>query len=242
MKEFEFAEFGSDFGCDIGFNKIFKRGEEKDGFIAFLVEIPKIKKLTNKECRQCGGSGKDDLRQDKCIFCDGKGKEYVIDWHQSEAVSASFSIFTMVLGHCEKDTSAPFPQLMLVETITRRDMHGGSLGGEISIPLRRWLISTCSRDDLSDVVLVMKTAYDKMFGLRDYHKFSFRVEVREGGGFIMDCPGDACGLHPADWCMRDGEGYRFSCHNVDTSGQQLTLLAGLAALHDWARKELDERR
>ena len=236
MKEFEFAEFSGDFEQDVGFNKVFKRSEEKDGFIAFRVEIPKIKKLTDKKCRQCGGSGKDDLRGEECLFCDGKGKDHIIDWHRAEAISASFSIFLMVLGHCEKDTSAPFPQLMLVETITRRDIHGGSLGGEISIPLRRWLISACSREDLSEVVSAMKAAYGKMFGLR-YNEFSFRVDVRECGGFIMDCPGDACGLHPTDWYMRDGEGYRFSCHNVDTALQQLALLAGLAVLHDRARQK-----
>lgn len=30
--------------------------------------------------------------------------------------------------------------------------------------------------------------------------------------------------------------YEFSCNNIDTFAQQLTLLAGLAALHDKIRK------
>lgn len=238
MDSFGFTEFSGDFEQDIGFNKVFKRGKEKSGFIAFAAKIPKIKKLTDRKCRQCGGSGKDDLRDMECPFCDGKGREYIMDWRQAETISASFTVLTMVLNYCEKHTSVPFPQLMTVETITRRDMHGGSLGGDISIPLRQWLISVSHRGGTPEVTAAMKIAYGRMFGLRYYNDFHFRVDVRECGGFTADCPGDACGIHPHGWYMRDGEGYQFSCHNVDTVGQQITLLAGLAALHDKARKEI----
>jgi len=238
MNGFEFAEFSGDFEQDIGFNKVFKHGKEKDGFISFAAKIPKIKKLTDRKCWQCGGSGKDDLRDMECLLCDGKGRDYIMDWHLAEAISASFSVLFMVLSFCEKDTSAPFPQLMTVETITRRDSHGGSLGGDVGISLRQWLISV-SHCGVPEITAAMKTAYGRMFELRYYHRdFDFCVNVRECGGFTADCPGDACGIHPNDWYMRNGEGYQFTCHNVDTVGQQLTLLAGLAALHDKARKEI----
>jgi len=245
IDSFGFTEFGGDFKYDIGFNNVLRRVEEKDGFVAFAAKIPKVRKLTNEKCRECKGSGKDkfgELPERECLWCEGTGKDYIIDWRLAEAISASFTILTMLLGHCESHTSAQFPQLMTVQTITRRDIHGGSLSGDISIPLRQWLISACSREDLSDVSSAMKTAYGKMLGLRFYSDYHFRVDARESGGFTLGCPGDACGIHPSDWHFREGEGYEFSCHNVDNAAQQLTLLAGLAALHDRARKELNERR
>ncbi len=86
----------------------------------------------------------------------------------------------------------------------------------------------------------MKKCWDRLFGLKDYDKWSFRVSV--GDGFItIDCPGNACGIHPdhnAGLRIEKDEGYEFTCHNVDSPAQQLTLLAGLAALHDKARKEI----
>ena len=48
----------------------------------------------------------------------------------------------------------------------------------------------------------------------------------------------ACGLNPSHDHMDIGQGYEFSCHNTDTPAQQLTLLAGLAALHDLVRKDM----
>ncbi len=248
LKEFAFVEFSCDFERDIGFNRVLKRimkEEEKDGFAAFAAKIPALRKLTNKECGYCEGSRKDsfgELTERECLYCEGTGRDYIIDWKPAETISASFTVLGMLLGHCENNTSAQFPQLMTVQTVTRRDMHGGGLGGDIGIPLRQWLVSGCSREDASEISKAMKLAYGKMLGLRFYNDWDFRVDIRESGGLVLDCPGDACGIHPCDWYFTEGKGYEFSCHNVDTPAQQLTLLAGLAALHDKARKELNERR
>lgn len=55
---------------------------------------------------------------------------------------------------------------------------------------------------------------------------------------MLNCPGNACGIHPVIHWEEGENGYKFSCHNVDTPMQQLTLLAGLATLHDKARQEM----
>jgi hypothetical protein len=82
-----------------------------------------------------------------------------------------------------------------------------------------------------------------MLGKRDsiVWKYSFRILRLESGGLCIDCPGDACGIHPdtyAEYDIKEGRGYKFTCHNVDTPMQQITLIAGLAALHDCTRKEI----
>ncbi len=76
-----------------------------------------------------------------------------------------------------------------------------------------------------------------MWDSDSFSRHSFQADLKNGGGLCMSCPGDACGIHPSDWYDVGKEsGYRFSCHNTDNYMQQLTLLSGLACLHDLARK------
>jgi len=238
MDKFKFAEFSGDFNKDIGFNRVFKRRGEKDNFIEFLIKIPRVKKKTNETCPNCGGSGKSQYisLDRKCDFCGGTGKKYDWDALSSYAISASFTVFTSLLKYCEKDTSAAYPQLITVDTITHYDSHGGSLGGEISIPLKQYLMSLGGKyEELSEITQAMKIAYKRMLGFHRYNDADFKVSLRENGRFTADCPGNACGIYP-DWYDREDQGYKFNCHNVDNPEQQITLLVGLAALHDMARK------
>ena len=76
--------------------------------------------------------------------------------------------------------------------------------------------------------------FTKMSGCR-VDESSFWVRLKNGR-LIMNCPGDACGIHPENWYEENDKGYEFNCHNVDSPMQQITLLAGLAALHDEARR------
>jgi hypothetical protein len=57
------------------------------------------------------------------------------------------------------------------------------------------------------------------------------------GKFVLDCPGDTCGLNPADsmYPVKNGQGYELGCHNVDNSYQQTLLLVGLLMLWQMAR-------
>jgi hypothetical protein len=127
---------------------------------------------------------------------------------------------------------------LTVQTTTIQGMHGGSLGGMFSIPLVRWLSRVRVNTQLEKVENAMKAAYNRMLGYRRYHRNDFRVWLADNQGWLnISCPGDACGLHPADhYRSAHKEGYDFACHNVDSPMQQLTLIAGLAALCDLVRK------
>jgi len=244
MKEFEFSKFDANIQTgDFGFEGAFKRIKEENDFVVFQVPIPVAKKQTGRVCPECRGKKIDKDFGGKCFFCDGAGKETRIDWQPLYAVSASFTLFfesaSLWIGE-EKITSCLFPQLILINTITLRDQHGGSLDGTYSIPLADWLRSRHGTE-MGCMVEPMVSAYRRLYGKvdeLDRHSFWARVE-NEQGWFNVSCPGDACGLNPADsWGPKLGEGYRFGCHNVDTPMQQLTLLSGLAALCDQARREI----
>ncbi|MDO8498232.1 MAG: hypothetical protein Q7S44_00355 [bacterium] len=240
-QDLDLGNFSGDFQGHIGFEEALKNQGKKDGFTEFALAVPQIKRITDQECQWCGGSGQDDLRDWECLRCEGSGKGYEMDWHQAYTASASLTAFTVLLRLSEKDTSTLFPQLLTFQTITQKDMHGGSLGAEVSFPLRQWLSRYAGSNTLPEVTRAMMATYDQMFGLKDLDEYCFQMIIREDGALMMDCPGNASGLHPDHQAINGidrGYGYELACHNVDSPAQQLTLLAGLAALHDKARKEI----
>ena len=228
-----------DFSKNIGFGEIFERIGEEDNFIKFRAKIPQVKKLTGNKCKECKGTGKRSWgdNNEKCLYCNGTGKEWTMDWKDVKAISATLTILTIYLRHSDTETSAPYPQLLTVQTITEDGMHGGSLSGDISIPLYNFLKTFGEHAELSKAIRAMKFAHDTMVGNKELYQHSFGAYVKNGH-FIINCPGDACGLHPADWYAHEGHGYEFSGHNVDSAIQQITLLVGLATLNDMARREL----
>ncbi len=132
------ADFNGNFGFD---NTLINQGEKED-FIEYLIELPQIKQKKEEKCRDCGGSGKDEIRDDEdCLWCKGDGKQREVVYDTAEAISASLNIIFTFLSMCEKETSSRVPQLMTIILITEREMHGGSLGGVFTPPFSQWLKS-----------------------------------------------------------------------------------------------------
>jgi hypothetical protein len=244
MSHFKFKKFSGSLNGNFGFDDSFIFEGIKEDFAEFAVNIPAVKKYSGKKCEYCKGSGKDRLLDDECLRCEGTGKDWFCDWKLAFAISASFTTIFHWMEFPKKETSSLLPQLMTVFTITRDEMHGGSLGGEYSVELCNWMRSLYLRDKDRYVVIemteAMTIAHKKMFGaFRFGQERDIWAKIESSNGRLnVNCPGDACGLHPADSFGPERErGYKFACHNVDNSMQQITLLAGLAALHDKARKE-----
>jgi len=239
--EFGFKEFCHDLRGNFGFDNSFEPNGEKGDFVELLAKIPKIEKESGKKCQMCKGTKKDPNLGDECLYCKGSGKDFIRDWQPAFALSASFTIFSVLAMYPETETSSKIPQLLTVETMTREGMHGGSLHGEYGIHLVQWLSSFKQYTAIPEMVKAMQDAYFQMFKYSEFLSRDFRASIdNENGWLNVDCPGNACGLHPSDssYGMRKNSGYKFSCHNTDTPAQQITLLAGLAALHDRARKEI----
>ncbi len=238
--EFGLKNFVGDFGGNFGFDNVFERREEKNGFSEFLIKIPRVKKITNKPCGWCNGSGKDRWRNDKCLSCKGKGKEYKYDWKISYAISASLKVFFILASFPKIETDVSFPQLLTLTIVTARGDYGGAIGGEFGISLVEWLNSNyCDKEETAkQMKYAAMCAYKRMFGISSFEEYDFRAEISDVGGVMLDCPGNATGIYPESCYKIDigKEGYSLTCHNLDTPMQQLTLLAGLAALHDLVRE------
>lgn len=238
VEEFQFTSFSGDFGSNFGFNAAFLKLPARNGFARFRIEIPQVRKETGKRCPYCQGTAKDHLLAGQaCFECRGTGMEHVIDYSTADAISATFTVLTMKAGYYQGKTSAPFPQLLTVSTSTWKGTAGGSLHGMFGIPLCQFLRSVGERIRIPEVERAMQIAHRRMLGSTGYDTGDYLAKVERRGWLNVSCPGEACGLHPAHE-PRDGRGYEFTSHNVDSPAQQLTLLAGLAALHDRARREL----
>lgn len=240
MEQFDFHSFEGSLTENFGFNQGLQRQEGSDGFVEFVAKIPTIRRQTQDPCEHCGGSGKWYSDDDECASCDGSGKEHTYEWWKVHEISASLTVLLTVLEYLpEQDSTAEFPQLLTVTTITRSERSCG-IWGTYSPVLSKWLTSLGANAGIPEMVQAMKIAHESMLGVRKYlSDWDFRANIADQYGWLnVDCPGDACCLHPALGSPKDGEGYEFTCHNVDTPAQQLTLLAGLAALHDRVRKEL----
>lgn len=244
QKQFKFGTFNAGFDRDFGFDGAFLHLGEKDGFVEFFVKLPAFHYFIDKPCERCEGTGKDKFDDGECLKCGGNGLEHRYEWQELRKVSACFSVFLMLAHYPEVETTAQFPQLMTVRTITDSGMHGGSLDGEYSLPLARWLASLPENYEIPEMTMVMRQAWEHMNKLSNMDAYQIWNSIASEHGWLnVNVPGDACGLHPAhggEYDMEDGWGYKFGCHNVDRPDQQLCLLAGLAALHDRARKEINE--
>lgn len=143
-------------------------------------------------------------------------------------------------------------QLMELESDVTSDAnwHSAPLGGVIAPILADWVESVYkNRPRLEEVEEAMWIAWNAMSDFRvkkekgspnPYPHFSSRLG--EKGSFFLSCLGNACDISTTDWWdRREGSGHDLGCHNLDTPVQQLSLLAGLAALHDIAAGEIDSR-
>jgi len=234
-KDLGLSSFVFKFSENFGFDNAFQRIGEKYGFVEFLIRIPKIEQYTDETCPNCKGTGKNKDLGIECSFCNGKGKHLIFDWKSGYAVSASFTAFSLLSRPWSKKTSSTLPQLLTIQTNIKAEIDGAPLGGIYSLALCNWL-RMVGQTNFPEVVEAMKNAYRQMYSLNRLSGYYFGA-TNNDGWLVIDCPGNACGIYPSDGFTR-GKGCEFTCHNLDTSVQQITLIAGLAALHDRARKEI----
>lgn len=129
------------------------------------------------------------------------------------------------------------------------------LSGYVFPTWRHWLTRTGQAADAkreksrysgalpAEVTTAMRQTWQAI-AVREWKRYRTEcsARIRDDGRFMLGCFGNACdiAIYPDndDGAETDEAYSEYSCHNLDCSTQQLTLLAGLAALHDVADKEL----
>lgn len=171
-----------------------------------------------------------------------------------------FMVFSYIEAEDYKDSDDSAPshpeQLMSIELyVSPGGQHSHPLGGYFSPAFGAWLAQQAS---------VAKS----VVGLSPYDTYTFpdhsieevmkvvwallvpnnakgetegcKVFITGTGRISLRCPGDACdvSIYPEGGELDGTSPVRFDCHNLDAACQQITLLCGLAALHDLAVRHL----
>lgn len=236
-KEFGFLSYSYDFsGEHFGFDNAFKKREESGDFIEYEIKIPNLG--MEVICDYCSCTGKNSF-DEPCPICHGSKKKISYDFTPALAISASFTIFFKLAyqGRNMKISSKQF-QLFEIETVTERNSvgNGSAINGWFSERLTTWLRGL-QNSSFADIILAMKIANSQMYNGTNgiFESLQFDASIGKKGRLILKCPGDASGIYP----MSNDQGkedYIFGSCNMDSSVQQITVLTGLAALRDKARK------
>ena len=239
-KEFALASFSDDLDKEFGFDGAMQRVGTEGGFAIFLLQLPRVRVVTNVKCSACNGKGYDYFTKTECYLCEGEKASVEYQHQKAYAASATLTTLGFFLNYNDMKGAGGRDQLMTLSTMTMSGPHGGSLSGAYGMRFRQWLGRQACRGDIPEAVSAMQAAHGHMLGKKVFSAFQFQARSEDERGWLnMSCPGDACGINPGyeGISSEPGCGYNFSCHNVDTPAQQLTLVAGLAALHDRARRE-----
>jgi hypothetical protein len=139
--------------------------------------------------------------------------------------------FRNSLGLFEGDTKWSSPQILLVDAL---GLEAGRGGSGLSISFTSYSINWLKKHvggqnsiSFPSVLEVMQKTHTHLgvIGRND----RFEASLNKNGYLCLTVPGDATYLGGA-W--EGGNRMRLDTHNSDSASQQLTFLAGIAALHD----------
>ncbi len=154
---------------------------------------------------------------------------------------STLSVLFQVLWLFDGDTKSSLPQLMVIEYLrVEADIYGGAIGVTLTPSVAKWLSKIPDDNLLLEVQEAMMQADAHMWRDKRFPQSAhyFRAWCRQPKWINISVPGNACGLDPSDYYSDSlDHGYKLSPHNTDSSLQQLTLLIGLAKLHDLVRKD-----
>ncbi len=172
------------------------------------------------------------------------------------ATSVSLSVLTRILSSFEvlapvvteevPPADPRYLQLISVENgLTQEMMHAAPLYGYVAPAFANWLEGLADTEALAAATKsAMQCAWQALSG-EDPDKYAcyrFSAQFRENGAFFLNVPGDACDFSTVDWEHRHpDDGHKLSCHNLDSTLQQLSLLSGIAKMYDIARLDLDSK-
>jgi hypothetical protein len=245
--EFEIdAKFNVDVDKPWGFGDVLEPYDRRDPSgerfsREYVIHIPHIEKDAGS-CPDCNGT-KIEAGGMQCIRCSGTGRETTRDWDCVDRISATFGVLGLILD--KPDTRWLAGIHTSHKQLLSLQMHFGRerayLGANLSRQFSDYLRGL-AKQELPEVKAAIKSVYLHMFpGWARFGDFYFRTQVLGRGQLTIDIPGNACSLYVDG--MDEGlnsyaKPFKLDCHNVDGHHQQLTLLAGLAALCDMARKNL----
>lgn len=129
-------------------------------------------------------------------------------------------------------------QLVSIEMGVGIEMGRNSLHVTLGKDILPWLLSFKKETFHEGIQEIMSTAYRHIDSADPSKKGNVTsVWIQPPTWISLSCPGNSTGLDPEN-LRNPQEGYELSEHNLDSPQQQLTLLMGVAAMHQEADKFL----
>jgi hypothetical protein len=232
------------FACNLeksfGFGKIrIRKTGNEQGFVNFEFRIPYLRS-DPETCLSCGGLGKDSFEEwASCRACHGRKKTRGYDWAKGGDAVLTLGTFLQQLEFCDQEIASQHKQLFTLSTYFRTDtnLNNCPFGFEASPKLVGWLGSLPRNTELESCSQAMRLASEKMIG-KAPRIDRFTMYIGSDGRLHANVPGNCACLGSTDFsALGDKAGATYNSHNVDGPWQQLSFVAGLAALHDMARKQ-----
>ncbi len=198
-----------------GFGEVLTRIEKQDpGYLTWKINIPLLIHPT-----------KDSL--------------YWAGWNAGSNIIATLAIlFEIILSGIEVRLEKPLQDSVVQVKYLGMEPRKHGITAYIHPPAYEWLRSHRGQVMVGPLEAMVKA--DARMNNKELPSYHFRAEVHEDGRPSFYCPGDCCDLYvPAGSIGQSGswpEELEMHHGNIDYDIQQLTLLAGLAAMCDEIRK------
>lgn len=164
-------------------------------------------------------------------------------WARSPTLSVILSTLE-VLKEAHQGTNPERTQLFTLSTrVGTPYTFGAPIHGFAAPAFVRWISENANDPAIEKkAVAAMERVWVTLGKIRhrEHQRHNgFSAKLKPSGLFYLQCPGDTCevGTYPGMHTDPDG-GKQISCQNLDTPNQQLSLMAGLARLHELADQDL----
>lgn len=156
------------------------------------------------------------------------------DWAACATLSVLFLLLEGQINHAATCTQ-PL-QLIEIEAMNlSRSMGGAGLCVAISPRVCEWIRDTRESKPLYVIEEAMHYIH-RLVVDHDHDRAFCRVWVNSPDRIHLQASNNACTLDPSLSSRESHHGYALAPHNVDTRLHQLSLLAGLAKIHDLVRE------
>ncbi len=210
----------------------------KDGLLRIAFAIPPYWIYGDQPCDKCEGTGKDDFFEERaCSRCYGTKRARVDPEVSINYSVESMSLLLWYLYYVLFDEKKLLESQDLIIDLLTHIKGSSPIGGEMS----DWFFRACIslKEKHADKKGWRETDFPKtLAAMKAVHKHIMptgsepwcRAEIGNIG-FYLEVPSNACYVaadhHGMSHLLEQG----FSCHNVDSTCQQLSLFVGLIVLY-----------
>lgn len=218
-----------------GFGGLSQNRGVTDGHTAIAFPMYPPYHYTDSPCESCGGTGKEEFVDYRCRECYGEKKQKVLD-PEKKVMYYSIELMIRLLSFMQMDMELQQDlQLMCAidgytDESYARNLVGFYAKNKTGPNFVKPGIGS-SYIHCPEAHAAMMEIYGFLYQERTLHGYDFEAYVTEDRGFFVRCPGvNGCYVGVERFHRIEGR-HEFTNHNIDNITQELTLLTGLAAIH-----------